>query len=139
MRRRTEPFSTWSLLAYNFHESLSLKPLFTYVRRHFDPPASEKQYVDRLEKVARDANQKQLLVLEEAGTSVEFTIDLNKPPGQPGVTISGARRIKRVFKTVVRVPIRRLYELEVRLRITTLPAEETVRILALPSVLMISQ
>jgi len=63
------------LLAYNFHESLNLKPLFSYVQRHLDP-TSGKQYVSRLEKVAKDVTRKQLLVLEEGGDRFDRTIDL---------------------------------------------------------------
>src|ERR1700738_303661 len=40
------------LLAYNFHESLNLKPLFSYIRRHL--PKSEKDCLTRLDNVAAD-------------------------------------------------------------------------------------
>jgi hypothetical protein len=111
------------LLAYNFHESLNLKPLFAYVRRNLDEPVSTN--VARLEKVARDVTQKQLLVLEEAGQSVEFTIDLKTLQTDPESKSLTLGRIERVFKIVARKPDLKAHELEVQLLITTLPAEET--------------
>jgi len=112
------------LLACNFHESLNLKPLFAYVRRNLREPA-EKQYVDRLEKVAQDINQKQLLLLEEAGKSVEFTIDLKTLPANPEAQFLELGGIKRVFTIVVRNADPKTHELEVLLKISTLPGEET--------------
>jgi hypothetical protein len=112
------------LLAYNFHESLNLKPLFAYVRRHLGEPASAKQYVDRLEKVARDVNQKQLLVLEEAGKSYDCTIDLKTLKANPesqSMTLGG---IERVFTIAVREADLKTHQLEVLLKIMTLPGGE---------------
>ena len=56
------------LLAYNFHESLNLEPLFSYVQRQLARTAAPKEFLDRLEKVAKDVTRKQLLVLEEGGS-----------------------------------------------------------------------
>src|SRR5262249_33452164 len=45
------------LLAYNFHDSLDLGPLFKDVYRHLyknSLPEKNKQYLDRLAKVTRD-------------------------------------------------------------------------------------
>src|SRR5438552_3491647 len=64
------------LLAYNFHESLNLKPLFSYVERQLDRTAASKEFRDRLEKVAKDVTRKQLLVLEEGGPKFSRTVDL---------------------------------------------------------------
>lgn len=112
------------LLAYNFHESLNLKPLFAYVRRHLgEPPPA--QYIKRLERVAQDVTQKQLLVLEEAGKSFEFTVDLKKLQTDPESKSLELDGIERVFKIVVRKADLNAHELEVWLLITTLPAEET--------------
>ena len=59
------------LLAYNFHESLNLKPLFAYVHRTIkdsgEPETTKKKLLDRLEKVADDVKDKQRLVLAEVG------------------------------------------------------------------------
>jgi hypothetical protein len=113
------------LLAYNFHESLNLKPLFAYVRRHLGDPASEGQYVKRLERVAGEITQKQLLVLEEAGQAFDSTVDLKtlKPaPESKSMELGG---IKRVFKIAVRKADLKAHELEVQLLISMVAAEET--------------
>lgn len=113
------------LLAYNFHESLNLKPLFAYVRRHLGEPPASNQYVARLEKVAREVTRKELLVLEEAGQTFDCTIDLKKlqvEPESKSLTLGG---IQRVFRIVAQSADRSSHEIEVRLEITTLPAMET--------------
>jgi hypothetical protein len=116
------------LLAYNFHESLNLKPLFAYVRRHLGEPASASQYVERLEKVARDVTQKQLLVLEEAAGGFDCTIDLKNLQANPESKSMELGGIKRVFKIAVQKADLNTHELEVQLAITTLPAAETNRV-----------
>jgi hypothetical protein len=68
------------LLAYNFHESLELAPLFKHVRREVEE-SSEKvsqkaEYHRRLESVAKEVAGKQVEILQESGTSGESGIDL---------------------------------------------------------------
>jgi hypothetical protein len=113
------------LLAYNFHESLNLKPLFAYVKRHLPPPPSAKQeYLERLEKVAREVTQKQLLVLEEAGTKFDCTIhlkNLQADPESKSLTLGG---IERNFKIFVQKADPDNHEAEVQLLIATLPDGE---------------
>src|SRR5256714_6251019 len=113
------------LLAYNFHESLNLKPLFAYVRRHLGEPASATQYVDRLERVAREVTRKQLLVLEEAGQKFDCTIDLTKHQADPESQSLTLHGITRIFRIDVQGVNPKTHEVEVRLAITTLPGEET--------------
>jgi hypothetical protein len=112
------------LLAYNFHESLNLKPLFAYVRRHLEP-ASAGPYVKRLEKVAAEVTQKQLLVLEEAGQAFDCTIDLKSLQADPASKSMELGGIKRVFTIAVRKADLNTHELEVQLLISTLAGEET--------------
>jgi hypothetical protein len=68
------------LLAYNFHESLNLKPLFAYLRRTIsesdEPDPKKKKLLGRLERVASDVTDKQLLVLAEVGEQFDCIIDL---------------------------------------------------------------
>jgi len=111
------------LLAYNFHESLNLKPLFSYVHRHLDP-ISGKQYLTRLEKVAKDVTRKQLLVLEEGGQKFDRTIDLNALSRaangivlDSGVLAVGG--IERTFELTAWKADVANHELEVSLKITT--------------------
>jgi hypothetical protein len=78
------------LLAYNFHESLDLKPLFVHLRRQIEAAnlKNGNDYLYRLEKVAREIIDKQMLVLEEAAGSDgkrDQSIDLLAAPaiGKP--------------------------------------------------------
>ena len=78
------------LLAYNFHESLNLKPLFMDMRRRIvdgmksaSGEASREEYqsyLDRLERVAREIARKQMIVLEGVGKTFDRTIDMTNDP-----------------------------------------------------------
>ena len=78
------------LLAYNFHESLNLKPLFLDLKRKIAreltnarTPAGREEYeayMDRLERVAREIGRKQVIVLEGVGSKVDRSIDLSQDP-----------------------------------------------------------
>lgn len=77
------------LLAYNFHESLNLKPLFMDLMRrikHEEASATPvkaaefKEYEGRLEAVAREIARKQMIVLEGVGKRFDRTIDLSQDP-----------------------------------------------------------
>jgi hypothetical protein len=79
------------MLAYNFHESLNLKPLFAEMRRRVmreqgeakTPAAREESaaYLDRLETMAREIVRRQMIVLEGVGKRFDRTIDLTGDPG----------------------------------------------------------
>ncbi len=78
------------LLAYNFHESLNLKPLFLDLTRRIRraeataPTDARKadyaEYEERLEGVAREIARKQMIVLEGVGKRFDRTIDLSEDP-----------------------------------------------------------
>ena len=77
------------LLAYNFHESLDLKPLFLDLRRRIvkgqaagsaAARAEYADYQDRIERVAREISRKQMVVLEGVGKKVDRTVDLTSDP-----------------------------------------------------------
>jgi hypothetical protein len=78
------------MLAYNFHESLNLKPLFAEMRRRIireqaaaKTPAARAQSdldLDRLESMAREIVRRQMIVLEGAGKRFDRTIDLTEDP-----------------------------------------------------------
>jgi len=77
------------LLAYNFHESLNLKPLFFDCQRRIDraragaTPAAGAEldaYETRLESVAREIARKQMIVLEGVGRKFDRTIDMTNDP-----------------------------------------------------------
>lgn len=66
------------LLAYNFHESLNLKPLFLDLQRRLreEPTANRDQYRERIDRVAREITARQLFSLEGHGDSFRRSIDL---------------------------------------------------------------
>jgi hypothetical protein len=114
------------LLAYNFHESLNLKPLFvqlaTDISRSSSPAKSEQ--TERLEKVAREVVRKEMVVLEGVGSSFERNVDFEdvaKIPGglalDPGqLTLN---RIGREFAIVVKKVNLPAKEIQVRLEVKT--------------------
>lgn len=78
------------MLAYNFHESLNLKPLFLEVRRRIvrasatsatpEARARNEEYLSRIERVGREIVRRQMIVLEGVGKKVDRTIDLTGDP-----------------------------------------------------------
>jgi hypothetical protein len=112
------------LLAYNFHESLNLKPLFSYVQRQLDRTAAPKELRDRLEKVAKEIARKQLLVLEEGGRRFSRTLDLVALSHDPdGIVLDSGSltldKIERTFElTAFKADIKNR-ELQLRLKVTT--------------------
>lgn len=116
------------LLAYNFHESLNLKPLFSYLQRQIDLSEEEsaKDYSDRLKKVASDVTHKQMLVLEEDGQKFDATIDLKKLREHPQDVIPESRplRLEGIERTFRLTPLEvdsKAHELKFRLEVTSLP------------------
>jgi hypothetical protein len=75
------------MLAYNFHESLNLKPLFAHLDRQIvtSPSGPEKtSYGARLNQVAREITNRQLVLLEQVGKKFGRTIDFEKFRASPG-------------------------------------------------------
>lgn len=78
------------LLAYNFHESLDLKPLFFDLKRRIrhdmsrttskDAREEYQGYLDRIDSVAREIGRKQVIVLESVGKKFDRSIDLTTDP-----------------------------------------------------------
>ena len=68
------------MLAYNFHESLNLKPLFAHMYRELaastDP--GKAAYVLRLDRTAREITTRQMVLLEQVGTKFTRTVDFEK-------------------------------------------------------------
>jgi len=88
------------LLAYNFHESLDLAPLFKHVERQIleiKPPDASK-YLARLQRAASDVVNNQIQELERAGGKLEGTIDFDevdhRPEGMP--VIEGTLPLKEL-------------------------------------------
>src|SRR5512134_3589582 len=97
------------LLAYNFHESLNLKPLFFQLERDAVKSGGPKgdELRDRLSKVAREVTRKEMVVLEEAGKAFERTVDFDDLVRNPGgVPLEPAlltlNNVERNFSLVVK-------------------------------------
>ncbi len=86
------------MLAYNFHESLNLKPLFEEMRRRVTRGLKEsktdaervenEEYLHRLEIMSREIVRRQMIVLQGVGKSFDRTIDLADDPS--GTTLEPA-------------------------------------------------
>jgi hypothetical protein len=78
------------MLAYNFHESINLKPLFMDLRRRVLRAMAEtkttgntaeyREYLARLESVAREIGRRQMIVLEGVGMKTDQMVDLTTDP-----------------------------------------------------------
>jgi hypothetical protein len=70
------------LLAQNFHEALSLTPLFEHIRREIAAAplsvADRRSYQNRLGDLAREVTRKQLIVLESGGMRFDWTVLLTE-------------------------------------------------------------
>jgi hypothetical protein len=69
------------LLAHNFHEALSLTPLFLHLRRSILQAAiserARRDYETRLSTLAREVTRKQIIVLEAGGRRHDYTLILS--------------------------------------------------------------
>jgi hypothetical protein len=116
------------LLAYNFHESLNLKPLFAHidqlVRRSTHP--SKHDFRGRLNKVAKEITRKQMVVLEGAGKKFERKFTLaNVPKTKEGPPLEleeqalTLENMQREFRVYVIEAKHETQELRLRLEVIT--------------------
>jgi hypothetical protein len=74
------------MLAYNFHESLNLKPLFAHLDRQIagstDP--QKANFVTRLNQIAQEITNRQMVLLEQVGKKFGRTVDFEKLKASPG-------------------------------------------------------
>ena len=69
------------LLAYNFHDSLNLKPLFAHMQRQIaaSPDVNKaNSYRGRLNQIGRDIATRQLVLLEQVGKKFSRSVDFEK-------------------------------------------------------------
>lgn len=114
------------LLAYNFHESLNLKPLFVQLANDIARSASpaKAENADRLEKVAREVVRKEMVVLEGVGASFDRSVDFEDVAGTPGglalepgsLTLDGVTRELGIVVKGVNVATK---ELQLRVEVKT--------------------
>jgi hypothetical protein len=120
------------LLAYNFQESLNLKPLFAHLRRtiYESQDAKKEKLLSRLEKVAGDVTNKQMLVLTEVGQKFDSTIDLVAVRDHPEQIAQDTRTLKLngIQRTFRLLPLKvnfDAHELQFRLEIITPESSES--------------
>jgi len=77
------------LLAYNFHDSLDLGPLFKQVYRQIDSEVHDKSpFLERLQRVASVVTGRQISALKEPGNAQERPVDLKEFDQHPeGITV----------------------------------------------------
>jgi hypothetical protein len=115
------------LLAYNFHESLNLKPLFLQIEREVraEGEPARREHLERLTKVARDVTRKEMVVLEEAGKWFDRTVDFDELARSPGgLALEPAQlaldRVGREVTVVAKGVDEARKELQIRLEVKTL-------------------
>jgi hypothetical protein len=74
------------MLAYNFSESLNLKPLFSHMERQINTSggSERKDYKERLNQVAKEVTNRQMVLLEQVGRKFSRTVDFEKLRASPG-------------------------------------------------------
>lgn len=124
------------LLAYNFHESLNLRPLFIDLERQIERAAATapslaaraevSDYRERLQRVAREIVRKQMVVLEGVGKKFDRTIDMTDDP--IGSTLEPATLTLDSVQTTFSIDIldvnREREEISVQLNIETPDPEQ---------------
>ena len=113
------------LLAYNFHDSLNLKPLFLDIQRRLmkSKDADRDDFRLRLNRVAREITAKQLFSLEGHGKSFRRSVDFKEltAAGRAGIPLEP--ETVTVRKTACEVNLRALsfdsaqQQLQVRLEV----------------------
>ncbi len=122
------------LLAYNFHDSLNLKPLFLEmqrrVRKSADPERAE--YLQRINRVAREITDKQLFALEGHGQSFRRSVDFDElaAAGPAGIAlepemVTVRKETSEVGLRVLKVDLEQ-QQLTVRMKVTSPDGREEV-------------
>jgi hypothetical protein len=116
------------LLAYNFHESLNLKPLFVNIDQQISQSTDsrKKEFRERLNRVAREITRKQMVVLEGAGSKFERKFKLaNVPTSKKGLPVEldeavlSLEDIQREFRVYIMSVNPDTQELHLRLEVIT--------------------
>jgi hypothetical protein len=115
------------LLAYNFHDSLNLKPLFVDLARQIRTSPNPEEPLRRLRRVAREIAEKQRFALEGRGDSFRRTVDLaelashgraGSPLDPATVTVDGV-----AHEVAIRVLEADPQEQRLRIRLEVTPAD----------------
>jgi hypothetical protein len=115
------------LLAYNFHDSLNLKPLFLDIQRQLrkSVEADRADYLLRINRVAREITAKQLFALEGHGKSFRRSVDLEDlaAAGAAGIeldseTVTVRKQTTEITLRVLKVDME-MQQLTVRMKATS--------------------
>jgi len=98
------------LLVYNFHESLNLKPLFLHLAREIKTSPQRSEYLARLNRVAEEVAKKQMLVIQEGGTTFDATLNLNS---ESFLAPDGETEVPSVDRDLVAEGVARNFKLEI--------------------------
>jgi hypothetical protein len=83
------------LLAYNFHESVNLEPLFRHLADDF---LLKKDWprLKRLTKAAKEMGKRQLLVLDQSGVSADIMLDFARliPGRGDGIPVTFSQKLE---------------------------------------------
>ncbi len=116
------------LLAYNFHESLNLKPLFASIDQQIGQSTDgrKKDFRERLNRVAREITRKQMVILEGAGKKFDSKFKLaSVPTSKKGLPVEleeallSLEGIEREFRMYIMEVHHETQELRVRLEVIT--------------------
>jgi len=97
------------LLVYNFHESLNLKPLFLHLEREIRQSSQRAEYAPRLDRVAEEVIEKQMLIIQEGGETFDATVNWKTLAFPAG----GGVEAPFVAKDLVADGVRRNFKLEI--------------------------
>ena len=107
------------LLVSNFHESLNLKPLFIHLKKLIDANGKDKdrkqEFIERINKIAKEITRKQMLVLEDAGKSFSVHPVLGKIHSDTLIV----NNIPRIFRIIALNIDEKKQEIRVRLEVLT--------------------
>jgi len=98
------------LLVYNFHESLNLKPLFLHLAREIKTSPQRSEYLARLNRVAEEVAKKQMLVIQEGGTTFDATLNLKS---ESFLAPDGETEVPSVDRDLVAEGVARNFKLEI--------------------------
>ena len=115
------------LLAYNFHDSLDLRPLFLDLQRriHRSSDPNKTEFLQRINSVAREITDKQIFSIEGHGKTFRRTVDFEElaKAGRAGIALEPEQLAIRGTTSDVRLralgvdPVRQ--QLQVRLEVST--------------------
>src|SRR3990170_9045449 len=107
------------LLVSNFHESLNLKPLFIHLKKLIDANVKDRnrkqEFIERINKIAKEITRKQMLILEGAGKSFSRQLVLGKSYSDTLIV----NNIPRIFRIIVLDIDEKKQEIRVRLEVLT--------------------